>query len=456
MAAAAASSLLLALLLSLATAQAWEALPLQKRAFYSPSFSMAPGSVAFDYFYDVEFPRGHLALKSFRADVVDADDNVIPYHEVYLHHSYIVRYYQARNDGFIYRRNHGICQGDLLGQYFGLGTEMQSTPTAVPDPYGIEIGNPAPIPHGFDEKWLLVVHAIDTRGAVDRFGCAECRRDLYNVTVDQFGEPLKDDYYGGLSCCYAHTQCKVREDYEGTTRSLRMRYTLTWTEWVPSIIPVRVYIFDVTDDMKLVVNPSSGAVAAKHDCLIEYMVESCHVDGNGEKGCADFKKSIVAMPKGGNVIFGLTHLHSGAINSTLYGQDGRVLCTTKPIYGEGMEEGYIVGMSTCYPEPGSVWIDDGELMVHESVYTAERRRTGVMALFYLLVADRVADTPAAPAGFNDNYFMGVRSMLAEKLAGGGGGAVRSGDGGASGAFVGVGLVLLGAVATALLLRVKRS
>ncbi|CAI0410791.1 unnamed protein product [Linum tenue] len=184
MAAAAASSLLLALLLSLATAQAWEALPLQKRAFYSPSFSMAPGSVAFDYFYDVEFPRGHLALKSFRADVVDADDNVIPYHEVYLHHSYIVRYYQARNysippvldietlpygDGFIYRRNHGICQGDLLGQYFGLGTEMQSTPTAVPDPYGIEIGNPAPIPHGFDEKWLLVVHAIDTRGAVDRW-----------------------------------------------------------------------------------------------------------------------------------------------------------------------------------------------------------------------------------------------------------------------------------------------
>ena len=38
-------------------------------------------------------------------------------------------------------------------------------------------------------------------------------------------------------------------------------------------------------------------------------------------------------------------------------QDGRVLCSSIPTYGQGKEAGneagYIVGMSTCYPQPGS-------------------------------------------------------------------------------------------------------
>ncbi|CAN0920518.1 hypothetical protein LINGRAHAP2_LOCUS32094 [Linum grandiflorum] len=376
------------------------ALGLKSGVFYSPTFSMAPGEVTFKYFYGVDFPKGHVALKRFRVDVVDENDDVIPYHEVYLHHSSMSRYYQATNysipsvleqdafpygDGFISLRNHGLCQGDILGQYVGIGTETRTTETTVPDPYGIEIGNPDLIPDGFQEKWLLAVHTIDTRGAVDRFGCTECRKDLYNVTVDPMGKALREDYNGGLSCCYAHTKCKVRDDYRGPTRSLRMRYTLTWTDWIPSVVvPVRVYILDVTDDMTLRVDPSNGAVTARHDCKVEYEVERCNGE---EKECVDFKRSIVAMPKGGNLIHAVTHLHSGAINSTLYGQDGRVLCTTEPIYGEGEEEGYVVGMSACYPEPGSVFINDGELLVHESVYNATRRRTGVMALFHLLIAD---------------------------------------------------------------------
>ncbi|CAN0920475.1 hypothetical protein LINGRAHAP2_LOCUS32063 [Linum grandiflorum] len=444
-----------------AAAAAAAAVPLNSGVFYSPTFDMSPGQVVFEYYYGVEFPKGHLALKSFHADVVDAEDDnvVIPYHEVYLHHSYIVSYYQAKNysippvkdietlpygDGFIYRRNHGICQGDILGQYFGLGTEMQTTPTNVPDPYGIEIGNPNQIPDGFEEKWLLVVHVIDTRGAVDKLGCAECRVDLYNVTVDQFGQPLKPDYYGGLSCCYAHTKCKVRDGYYAPTRRLRMRYKLTWTEWIPSVVvPVRVYILDITDDIKLRVDPSNGGVTAQHDCRIEYDVERCN-SGNDEK-CVDVKKSIVAMPKGGNVIFGLTHLHSGAINSTLYGQDGRILCKTEPIYGEGEEEQYVIGMSTCYPEPGSVVINDGELLVHESVYIADRRRTGVMGLFYLLVADPQPQhhntTSTTTASSN---FMRLPSLMSEMLT------VTWPEGGlTTGAFVGVGgMIILAAVVLA--------
>ncbi|XP_047314005.1 uncharacterized protein LOC124917689 [Impatiens glandulifera] len=97
------------------------------------------------------------------------------------------------------------------------------------------------------------------------------------------------------------------------------------------------------------------------------------------------------MPTGGEVIYAVAHQHTGGIGSTLFGEDGRVICSSKPTYGEGKEvgdeEGYIVGMSTCYPDPGSVKISDGEILVFESNYSSTKRHTGVMGLFYLLVAD---------------------------------------------------------------------
>jgi len=73
-------------------------------------------------------------------------------------------------------------------------------------------------------------------------------------------------------------------------------------------------------------------------------------------------------------------------------QDGRVICTSEPIYGTGKdvgdEAGYIVGMSTCYPEPGSIQITAGENLLLESNYNSTQKHTGVMGLFYILVADR--------------------------------------------------------------------
>lgn len=68
-----------------------------------------------------------------------------------------------------------------------------------------------------------------------------------------------------------------------------------------------------------------------------------------------------------------------------------MICSSNPVYGEGKEAGneagYIVGMSTCYPSPGTVKISDGELLTLVSNYSNARRHTGVMGLFYLLVAD---------------------------------------------------------------------
>jgi hypothetical protein len=81
-------------------------------------------------------------------------------------------------------------------------------------------------------------------------------------------------------------------------------------------------------------------------------------------------------------------------------QDGRVICSSIPTYGEGKEAGneagYIVGMSSCYPRPGSVKINDGETLVLESNYSSTQKHTGVMGLFYILVAEELPKPMVSP------------------------------------------------------------
>lgn len=75
----------------------------------------------------------------------------------------------------IHLRNDGICQDRALDQLFGLGSETRHTNYAIPDPYGIVVGDPALVPEGNREAWSLNIHGIDTRSAVDPHGCLECR-----------------------------------------------------------------------------------------------------------------------------------------------------------------------------------------------------------------------------------------------------------------------------------------
>ncbi|XP_058731311.1 uncharacterized protein LOC131603079 [Vicia villosa] len=379
---------------------------IKSTVFLSPKFELGPGSVINRYYYDIDFPRGHIALKSFNAEVVDEAGNSVPLHETYLHHWAINRYHQSKhvthteysshkmlhNSNHVEVRNSGVCQGNVVGQYFGLGSETRGIELRIPDPFGVEIGNPEDVPEGFEEKWLVNIHAIDTRGAEDKLGCTECKCELYNVTVDEHGRSIRPDYIGGLLCCPDYAQCKLKEGFEGPKRSLYLKYTVRWVDWDDSIVPVRIYLFDVTDSLKLSDDNSKG-INPGHNCKIEYQVESCSTDHKEGNGCVDVKKTSVPMQNGGYVIYGVAHQHSGGIGSTLYGQNGRVICSSIPSYGKGNEagneSGYIVGMSTCYPKPGSVKIIDGEILTLESKYNSTKEHAGVMGIFYILVAEQL-------------------------------------------------------------------
>ncbi|XP_016501730.2 uncharacterized protein LOC107820041 [Nicotiana tabacum] len=240
--------------------------------FLSPKFELKPGSVANKFYYNIDFPKGHIAIKDFHAEVVDEAGNSVPLYETYLHHWVVVRYYQRKGvefnvSDFIVKRSSGMCNG-VLNQYFGLGSETRITATYVPDPYGIEIGNPAEVHNGYEERWLVNIHAIDTRGAEDKMGCIECRCDLYNVTKDENGRKIEPDYIGGMRCCYDEMRCRVKQGFKGKKKSMYLKYTVKYIDWDASIVPVKIYIFDITDTITLKKPQNSTATAPKHNCKV--------------------------------------------------------------------------------------------------------------------------------------------------------------------------------------------
>ncbi|KAG5042560.1 hypothetical protein JHK87_006475 [Glycine soja] len=373
---------------------------IKSATFVSKSFEVGPGKIASKALYDIEFPKGHIGVKSFDAELVDEDGKSVPLYETYLHHWFAIkynenitmsRYIEQSHDiskGINYTRNDGACRGFLLPHYWGLGGESRGTSSNLPDPFAVEFGNPTNIPHGFKEKWLFDIMVIDTRGAYSRKGCTECRcdllnlpKDFYNVTRDINDQPLSLNYKGGLFCCKDNLQCKLRKGFHGPTRKLSLRYKIRWVDWDEHQVPLKFYILDTTDRVRT--NGSSTI----HDCQAEYTIPRI---GHGDS--PHVKKANIPMKKGGYLIYGTSHMHTGVVNATLYGQDGRVLCTSTPKYGTGKEagneRGYLVGMSGCYPKPGSVEIKDGEILTLETTYQ-NKFRTGAMGFFYIHLAEQL-------------------------------------------------------------------
>ncbi|BFI25881.1 hypothetical protein MPTK2_1g25260 [Marchantia polymorpha subsp. ruderalis] len=392
------------------------------KSFFSPVFETSPGNV-FDPHQNVQFPEGHLAIRSFTCEMVDADTGEpIPLSELYVHHWFLYKIgvkkgfkallssaplpapHLPRRYATHYLRNplHRMAfrpeaqpvQGRLKVPQvcateesmnredpFAAGAESRHTEISFPAPYGYVTGDMSEYEEGYEEAWYLNLHTIDLRGVVDPRGCFECRCDLYNVTVDVDGHPLPDDYKGGLRCCYHLTNCALKPGVQAKPRRTQLKYTMSWVDYDESVRPIRSYFLDATD--------TRASVYDRADCKGEYDIPKC-TDGTTHE-CIHTQQCVEGLPNGGDLIFAFLHQHSGGLGGRFFNEAGETLCESLPIYGHGNDASFVEGMSPCNPKPGSVSIRTMEALRMESNYSSNVSRTGVMAIMKVYVADPVVE-----------------------------------------------------------------
>ncbi|CAM6020783.1 unnamed protein product [Sphagnum balticum] len=390
--------------------------PVKVETYISPAIVFKPGDAKNKYFH-IQAPKGHLGLRNFVAEIVDSHGVSVPLHEVYLHHWFLFEYAVPKNQSVEHTQTllrsltakegkknnlgshligHGLMKrrktheladiGDdqrfKLLNTFGKGAETRRTETRLPAPFALELAPPSQIPMGYESVWILNVHGLDTRGVVDRMGCTECRCDLYNATTDEEGDPLPEGYLGGFHCCTDGRKCAVKEGFNGPERALYLKSSWEYVDWDECVVPLDFFGIDITNKL----HGFGGN-------LIEFTVEGCGDADPNSEACVDTQDTTVSAPIGGQVVYVVSHLHATVLDATLWGEDGRVICRTLPIYGHGTEagdeNGYVVGVVSCYPPAGSPqgWITQGEELHYQVKYSkVGGPHTGLMGIVGVKIA----------------------------------------------------------------------
>lgn len=372
------------------------------KTFLSPGLNSRPGNVNNKYF-SVDAPSGHFVTVDFDAELVYENGEPVPLSDVYLHHWVLFEYaapegrnaalhelkeMASMNPALVYRG--GVITRPVVKQAWAKGGETRHLNSTMPSPYGIVSGG-----DGIKTQWKLNVHGIDTRGALHPMACTECRCDLF-TGGNRTNVP--DHYPGGLFCCVDESRCQLRDDVNGDDASLErtyhLKYTWTFVDYDECVIPLTQMTMDVT------VSPE------KTRGTVEYNVEGhCKPEDLHKPECVDVKEVVVESRLGGDMVYAVSHLHAYSLDSSLYGEDGRLICHSSPIYGHGKaagdEKGYVVGITHCNPSFGSGnlgKVKKGEKLRYRVKYTrVAGPHTGVMGVLFMKIAEesQIITTPVA-------------------------------------------------------------
>jgi hypothetical protein len=55
----------------------------------------------------------------------------------------------------------------------------------------------------------------------------------------------------------------VKQGFNGEVRKLFLQYKVTWLDWTDAVVPVKIYIFDVTDTALLDGTPEHSCKVCK-------------------------------------------------------------------------------------------------------------------------------------------------------------------------------------------------
>jgi len=366
----------------------------KKKTLLSPLLTSRPGDVNEKFYYLEPPATGHFATVDFNAELLYEDGERVPLTDVYLHHW--ILYELARN---VTVEEAKTMPKEIIRQWIAKGGEFRHMNLYLPSPYGAVSGD-----DGVPSIWMLNVHGIDTRGALHRMGCTECRCDLFSG--GHRSKPLPPHYGGGLMCCGDETRCKLRDDVNRDDASLERQYQLkyTWTfiDYDECIKPVTELSVDVTVPL------------GETDGPVEYDIDGhCEPEDVHKSECIHTRESIYESPVSGTIVHVASHVHASGLDTFIYHEDGRLICHSPPIYGHGTapgdEKGYVVGIQHCVNgAEGLGKIHMGEKLRFVVTYSrVDGPHTGVMGVMFL----KVAEEPAITTSVDDAALPSNRKLL---------------------------------------------
>eukprot|EP00450_Noctiluca_scintillans_P007857 CAMPEP_0194485052 /NCGR_PEP_ID=MMETSP0253-20130528/6170_1 /TAXON_ID=2966 /ORGANISM="Noctiluca scintillans" /LENGTH=468 /DNA_ID=CAMNT_0039324969 /DNA_START=46 /DNA_END=1452 /DNA_ORIENTATION=+ len=295
------------------------------QTYYSQGIPLSPGQMVFTNPLRTPIPKpsGNFSILGVVGDIVkdgpDGDKVPAPLSELYDHH-WIVEDLYHKNELCQYGPNY----------VFGIGAESRNSPLHFPKGTGYSVAD--------GTSWGGNIHLLRTDGGASLAGddpwlaakeCDECYYDAGGTK----GPKCTLDKNGTFECCGeacydGSCSCPTKQGIDMTPVTYFLRYTMNYTYDVSAITPVSV------------------GVITTPNCLAFYGVY------RDDSSPESLSTTSFPVPEDGEILLGQGHLHTGAINMSMFVNDVYV-CSSYPTYGQqegvaGDELGHLVTISPCY------------------------------------------------------------------------------------------------------------
>jgi len=313
------------------------------------------------------FPKGDYSLMSNAYRVVQDDGKTeVSLGEVYLHHWLMGS--NLNPDPLEY------CEDDY---YWGYGAEMRGMDYTVPDGYAMKrVGASGHC--GLNMHFIRVEDlALEWKGFNNPNGswgaavknCAECGWAPHRAIECQ--EPLD----GTFACCFTMSRCPHNGKVKGA-RSYHLQYDIEYTEDMATLKPLRGVVLDVSGgaiewNIHANMRPRDNTKCDDTTCVTRDTWTVGNQIGFGMGICS------------GTMLWGYTHMHLGAINSTFY-INGKPHCHSFPVVGTdasnppGNEKGFAVKYTDCVSKDllqNEVYLAKGDKFLIEAFYDVDKEST---------------------------------------------------------------------------------
>ena len=313
--------------------------------YLSPVLPLRAGQVVFSNprKTPLTMPPSGSMITGFTGQVVDQNNASVPLTFVYDHHWIAIDSYH-KND---------LCTG-FENYVFGIGAESRNSPQKFPAGYGY------PIPEG--DAWGGNIHLLHTQNLSTQYT---------GGSLERAAKECNECYYApgkGAECTPAQNgtfQCCGDRCYDGSCSCPTVADAPT--EEVP-------YYLQYTVDYVL---PAGGAKTLKDVRVGVWTTPNCAAFYNVLANDAEpesYSTTTFTIPHDGDVIHATGHLHTGAINVSLW-HNSKFVCASYPSYGTevdvaGNERGHLVKMTNCLDKDtdGALTLKKGDTVRIDAYY----------------------------------------------------------------------------------------